>query len=102
MPPLQLSVASSATEYYSNSVHSLQDFDGTIAHFDQERANILNTWFLLKGTLQSCHLRRYNDPNIDNICFTPEQIFTKLIPLNTCKSPGPDSCHPRLLKKTAR
>ena len=36
-----------------------------------------------------------------NIEFSTEKVFANLISLNPCKSPGPDGCHPRILKETA-
>ena len=45
--------------------------------------------------------RRYDGSPICSIEFKTEKVYAKLSSLNSCKSPGPDGCHSRVLKETA-
>ena len=46
-------------------------------------------------------LPKTGGPLIEQIAFTSEEVFKKLINLNVGKSPGPDAIHPRVLREIA-
>ena len=78
--------------------------DGKIAQTDQEKAEVLNSFFASVFTHEnSSELPDFPDRSytsiLDSIKFTPALVKKSLQKLNPNKSPGPDGLHPYLLRE---
>ena len=84
-------------------ISNLKKADGTLTVNDQEKAEVLNSFF------SSVFVNESNDPvpdfstksssTINNIIITEENMLSVLKKLNISKSPGPDKIHPRILRE---
>ena len=71
---------------------------------DLEKANLFVDYFTSVFTRESTDNtpqldHRNVEHNLADIDISPEVVLEKLLKLNTSKSPGPDSIHPRILKE---
>ena len=89
-----------------SKVSQLFKEDGTITENDNEKAQVLNTFFSSVFTeediseIPSLGKRYKNDP-LGHLHITPAMVLKKLNKLKVNKSAGPDGIHPRVLKETA-
>ena len=84
----------------------MEKVDGTFAHTDIDKAEVLNNFFSSVLTREDVSDipepgRKYDGETLDAFQVTKDDVIKKLIKLNPCKSPGPDSIHPRVMKETA-
>ena len=85
-------------------VPDLKKTDGGVASTDQDKANLLNTYFSDVFTrentddMPSCDQKVYDSP-LSEVRFTQENVEKKLEKLKIDKSAGPDGLHPRVLRE---
>ena len=89
-----------------SAIPNLQRKDGSMAHTDEEKAEILNQQFSSVFTREDLSNIPNFDPHpctsfLDNISISPEEVKKKLTKLRTDKSCGPDEVHPLLLNNLA-
>ena len=87
-------------------ISDLEKDDGTFAHTDIDKAEVLNNFFSSVFTREDISDipepgRTYDGETLEAFQVTKDDVIKKLIKLNPCKSPGPDSIHPRVMKETA-
>ena len=87
-------------------ISNLEKDDGTFAPTDVDKAEVLNNFFCSIFTREDVSDipepgRPYEGETLDAFQVTKDGVIKKLIKLNPCKSPGPDSIHPRVMKETA-
>ena len=80
--------------------------DGTFAYTDIDKAEVLNNLFSSVSTREDASDipepgHTYDGETLDEFQVAKDDVVKKLIKLNPCKSPGPDSIHPRVMKETA-
>ena len=88
-------------------IPNLKKTDGTLTNSEEEKADVLNRFFVSVFTsddenVPSPHVpKKQNiEPLTDLIC-TEEEVLTHLKNLNINKAPGPDNVHPHLLKEVS-
>ena len=86
-------------------VSNLVKEDGNLTDNDQEKAEVLNTFFSSVFTRESTdnkpHFEKRTDNVLSSIQINQEDMYKALKKLNTSKSPGPDQIHPRILNELA-
>ena len=78
--------------------------DGSTANEDHEKAELFNQYFASVFTHETLNdipapELKHQDPALNDITFTEEEVERKLEVLNPAKSAGPDGFHPRVLKE---
>ena len=83
----------------------LERDDGTMAVEDQEKAEVLNTFFASVFTKENVtnvpQVKKQEISNERKLVITLDQVRKKLLTMNENKSPGPDGFHPYMLKHLA-
>ena len=87
-------------------ISDLEKGDGSYAHTDSEKAEVLNEFFSSVFTREDLKdipepRSRNKEDILEDILITDEDVRKKLQKLNPTKSPGPDGLHPRVLKEAA-
>ena len=87
-------------------ISDLEKGDGSYAHTDSEKAEVLNEFFSSVFTREDLKdipepRSRNKEDILEDILITDEDVLKKLQKLNPTKSPGPDGLHPRVLKEAA-
>ena len=90
-----------------SKINSLDKADGTKATNDQDKADLLNSYFSSVFTVEDLSRmpvtpRYHSGQTLDDIAITEEMVVKKLTKLLPGKSPGPDGWHPRVLKELAK
>ena len=85
-------------------INSLEDEQGNLIHDNSKKAEILNNYFSSVFTREDINnIPQVNEtPEIQTfnlIATTRETIRKKIEKLKSSKSPGPDNCHPRVIKE---
>ena len=86
-------------------VEDLRADDGTVAHEDHEKANLLNSYFHSVFTTENPCLpsmpSTYEGPSLNDVDVSPAAVGERLLRLKSDSAPGPDGLHPRILRETA-
>ena len=87
-------------------VNDLTRDDGTTAHTNEEKADVLNKFFCSVFTIENDENipepeMKYDGDALNDVVVTEEDVRKKLSKLNPSKSSGPDGLHPRVLKEVA-
>ena len=89
-----------------SGVKDLLKEDGSYAHTDGDKADILNSFFASVFTNED--LTDVPEPDVMydgekllDVPFTEEEVLKQLQKLNPSKSPGPDGLHPKVLKEAS-
>jgi len=88
-------------------VDALKREDGSMAETDEEKADILNTFFSnIYVNEDVTHIPycedRTNGQILSDLEISENEVFDKLMNLDITKSMGPDNLHPRLLKEISK
>ena len=86
------------------SIGSLRSPSGEVASSHEEKANVLNCFFGSVFTRENSDevpmfARRDDIPELSDIDISPSLVERKLSALNPSSAPGPDGCHPRVLRE---
>ena len=87
-------------------ISDLEKDDGSFAHTDKDKADVLNVFFSSVFTKEDMSdipvpEQKYDGDMLEELQISDEEVIEKLINLNPSKSPGPDGFHPRVMKETA-
>ena len=79
--------------------------DGSLATSDEDKSNVLNNFFGSVFTKENVDeipvFKNVTDHVLSDITVSDSDFMNALCSLKTCKSPGPDGFHPRVLKELA-
>ena len=87
-----------------SGVKDLLKEDGSYAHTDGDKAEILNSFFASVFTDEDLSDvpvpdNMFDGDKLTDVVFTVEEVAKQLQKLNPTKSPGPDGLHPKVLKE---
>ena len=89
------------------TINNLQQSDGSIAHTDKDKAELLNRYFTSVFTQENVLqiltfiLDHSSVPSLHTVTISPSIVYKKLLDINPNKSPGPEGWPLLALKQTA-